>query len=164
MLLNISIANVVYTIVNILFLALIFRIFLFKRVDRILEARKEEAEKEQIEAKNASDKANALKQEYEAKTVEQKAERDKILADAREKGYTEYAQIVDNARKEAEALLADAQERARIDAEKEKAKYLENLSDVIVDAASKIAAGQHSEETDHKLYDSFINDAENNQN
>ena len=164
MLLNISIANVVYTIVNILFLALIFRIFLFKRVDRILEARKEEAEKEQIEAKNASDKANALKQEYEAKTVEQKAERDKILADAREKGYTEYAQIVDNARKEAEALLADAQERARIDAEKEKAKYLENLSDVIVEKKKKIAAGQHSEETDHKLYDSFINDAENNQN
>lgn len=157
-LLNIN-ANVIYNIINLLILVVAFRILLFKRVDKILEARRKDVDRQIQEASDDRIKAADLKREYEEKLSQQEAQKDKIMSEAREKGYAQYNEIITNAQKEADTIIDEARVHARADAERERAKYMAELSDVVIDAAAKIAANSHTAESDSSLYDAFIENA-----
>ena len=81
------------------------------------------------------------------------------MSEAREKGYAQYNEIITNAQKEADTIIEEARVHAKADAERERAKYLAELSDVVIDAAAKIAANSHTAEGDSSLYDAFIDNA-----
>lgn len=153
--------NVVYTIVNLLLLVVLFRIFLFKRVDKILNIRQHEADTAKEKMDGELHDAEELKHDYQVKLKEQEDAIDHILAEARERGYQQYNEIVENANKEAAAILEEARMHAKADAERERARYMANLTDVVIDAAAKIAANSHTEASDKDLYDSFIDEALN---
>jgi len=154
-------ASAIYTVINLILLAALFKVFLFKRVDKIFEQRQNDADSLKKQSEDAVNKANELKEEYERKVKEQEKQVDSILAEAREKGYSQYNDIVETANKEAQAILDEAKMRAKADAERERAKYMADLTDVVIDAASKIAANSHTLESDKNLYDSFIDEALN---
>jgi F-type H+-transporting ATPase subunit b len=151
--------NVVYTIINLLVLTILFRVFLFKPVDRILVQRQKDVDAEMKAAKDARHDAEELKLDYEIKLKEQNADIDRILSESREKAYEQYNEIVKTAGREADSIREEARMHARADAERERARYLADLTDVVIDAASKIAANSHSVETDSELYDSFIEES-----
>jgi F-type H+-transporting ATPase subunit b len=157
-LLNIN-ANVIYNIINLLILVVAFRILLFNKVDKIFEARKKDVDNQIKDASDDRIKAADLKREYEDKLAKQEAEKDKVMSEAREKGYAQYNEIITNAQKEADTIVEEARIRAKADAERERAKYLAELSDVVIDAAAKIAANSHTAESDSNLYDAFIDNA-----
>mgnify|MGYP002623831857 CR=1 FL=1 len=152
-------ANVIYNIINLLILAVAFRILLFKKVDKIFETRKKDADKEVREATNDRIKTAELKREYEEKLSDLENEKNKIMSEAREKGYAQYNEIITNAQKEADTIIEEARVHAKADAERERAKYMAELSDVVIDAAAKIAANSHTAEGDASLYDAFIENA-----
>ncbi len=157
-LLNIN-ANVIYNIINLLILVVAFRILLFNKVDKIFEARKKDVDNQIKDASDDRLKAADLKREYEDKLAKQEAEKDKVMSEAREKGYAQYNEIITNAQKEADTIVEEARIHAKADAERERAKYLAELSDVVIDAAAKIAANSHTAESDSSLYDAFIDNA-----
>ena len=147
--LDIDFANILYTVINILLLCLIFRIFLFKRVDKILEARQKEA----------NDTNEEARQKYEDELSAFNAEREEMLRTSKDQAFHEHEQIVNDARTQALNILDEAKANAKVESERQKKLYEAELKEMVVDAASKIAATNHSAEFDKLLYDKFIEEA-----
>ena len=82
--------NLVFTIVNIVVLYICMRLFLFKPVNKILKQRQDAVQKQFDDAKEAQDKAEALKQEYEASLTNARAESDRMMEEAKKKADAEY--------------------------------------------------------------------------
>lgn len=159
--LDISIMNVVYTVINLLILYFIFKKFLFGRIDKILREREEAEEKKQVEAKETLAGAEALKSKYEQTVSMIDAERVRVLQEARDKGRSEYEEIVANAHKEAEQILDEARAEAKREVDRERADIEAEMEDLVLRAAERISAGVHSTAFDSALYDRFIAEGNN---
>ena len=61
--------------------------------------------------------------------------------------------------KKGEQIITEAKHNAEAESERVKETYAAQLADMVVDAASKIAATKHSTEEDMELYEKFINEA-----
>ncbi len=157
--LNISVVNIICIILNLLILYVVFKKFLFGRIDAILEKRQKEVE----DATNAADKAIAeardAKREYEKKISLADKEKEKILADIKKQGYDDYERIVSDARKKSDQIITEARHNAEAEAERAREEYAADIKDMVIDAASKIAASGRNTEEDLKLYDKFIDEA-----
>jgi F-type H+-transporting ATPase subunit b len=151
--------NIICTIANLLILYGIFRIFLFKRVDDILMKRKEEVDEATKAADLATAKALATKKEYEDRIALADEEKEQILADIKKQGYDEYERIVGDAKKRGEQIITEARHNAEVENERAKEVYAAELTDMVIDAASKIAATKHSTADDMELYEKFISEA-----
>ena len=151
--------NIICIVANLLILYAIFKIFLFKRVDDILMKRQEEVDEATKAADLATAKALETKKEYENKIALADEEKEQILADIKKQGYVEYEKIVDDAKKKGEQIITEARHNAEVEKDKAKEVYAAQLADMVVEAASKIAATKHSTADDKELYDKFINEA-----
>ena len=143
-------------ILNLLIQVFLIKRFLFKPINEMLEKRRELADKEIREAREAKEEADSLKVRYE-----------EGLAGAR----NEAAQIVQSAQKEAQ-LRADetvrkAQEqavgirkKAEADIAQEKKKAINEMKDEIgelaMDIAGKVVEKEINEEDHKKLIEEFI--------
>ena len=157
--LEFSVVNIVCIILNLLLLYLIFKKFLFERVDKVIMARKEEVDEATKAAEKATKEALDTKKEYENKIALADEEKEQILADIKKQGYDEYERIVSDAKKKGEQIIVEAKHNAQVENERAKEIYAAQLTDMVIDAASKIAATKHSAADDKELYDKFINEA-----
>ena len=157
--LNVSVMNVVYTVINLLILFVVFKLFLFKRVDAVMTARRDEIEKANNSAKKKEQEAEKLKEEYALKLQDADKECEEIVAKSRKDGYDEYDRIVSDAKDKAEQIISEAKHNAQVEAQREKDAYVSELTDLVVHAANKIAVSKHDEETDKELYNKFIFEA-----
>ena len=161
--LNISVMDVVYTIINILILYAVFRIFLFKRVDRILEERKNDIDTAKDDAIKMQNEAEAVKAEYNSRIEDIESEKEAAVSAVRQDAYKEYDRIVADARKQADNILIEARKTAEIESQREKDAYVTELTDMVLDAVSRISASKHTKEEDMELYDKFISKASEKQ-
>ena len=132
--LQLDVWNVLFTIINLLILFVLMRIFLYKPVQKIIAKRQEEADRQFGEAAAKQSEAEDLKTKYQA-----------VLSDA--DAHKTASQIKDDA--EAEAI--SQKEQILKKAEKE-------IADMVVDAAAKVVAS-NSKDTNAALYDTFLNKA-----
>ena len=148
--------NLVFTIINILILFICMKIFLFKPVNKILEKRQAAVQKQFDDAKEAQQKADALKEEYEANLKDAKKESERILAEAHKNADEEYERRMKAADEEAMQKMQKAEEVIR----EEKAKSLRDMQgeikELVINVASRVVGEQVSEEDSAKLYDDFI--------
>ena len=93
--------NIIWTVVNLLFLYWIFKKFLFDRVMGVINQRDEMIQKQFSEAKKSQDDAESLKSDYKKKLESAKTQADQIILDARAR-----ASEQDKATKAAEAEIA----------------------------------------------------------
>lgn len=154
-----SIVNIVCTIINLLILYFIAKKFLFQRIDNIFMQRKEEVDEATKAADKATQEAINTKREYEKKIELADEEKEQILSDIKKQGYDEYERIVNDAKKKGEQILIEAKHNAEVENERAKEVYAAQLTDMVIDAASKIAATKHSTQDDLELYDKFISEA-----
>ncbi len=162
--LNISIFNIVCTILNLLILYWVFKKFLFGRVDAILERRREEVDDANKAADKAIEEARATKREYEEKISLADDEKQQILADIKKQGYEEYDKIIAEAQKKGQEIIIEARHNAETEADRTREIYAAELKEMVIDAATKIAATKHSSVDDSNLYDKFIDEAVANKN
>lgn len=148
--------NLVFTIVNIVVLYICMRLFLFKPVNKILKQRQDAVQKQFDDAKEAQDKAEALKQEYEASLTNARAESDRMMEEAKKKADAEYERVVKNADEEAAAKMQQAEEAIKVEKEKSMRKMQDEIKDLVVSVASKVVGDQVSAEDSSRLYDDFI--------
>ena len=154
-----SIVNIACTIINLLILYFIAKKFLFQRIDAIFMQRKEEVDEATKAADKATQEALNTKREYEKKIELADEEKEQILSDIKKQGYDEYERIVNDAKKKGEQILTEARHNAEVENERAKEVYAAQLTDMVIDAASKIAATKHSTQDDLELYDKFISEA-----
>ena len=76
--------NIIWTVVNLLFLYWIFKKFLFDRVMGVINQRDEMIQKQFSEAKKSQDDAESLKSDYKKKLESAKTQADQIILDARQ--------------------------------------------------------------------------------
>ena len=162
--LNISVVNIVCTILNLLILYFVFKRFLFGRIDEIFRTRQQEVDEATAAADKAIEEAKVSKREYEEKISFAEEEKEQILADIKQQGYEEYEKIVDDAKKKSEQIITEAKHNAEVEAYRTRDKYAAEIKDMVIDAASKIAATKHSSADDGNLYDKFIDEAVSGKN
>lgn len=148
--------NLVFTIINILILYFIVRKFLFKPIQKILNARQAEIDKQYEDAKNTQDEADRAKKQYEESLAGIENEKTVILTESREKASADYERIITEARSEAGKIVDDARKDAAAEKRKRIQEAEEQIADLVVEATAKISATKQSAENDRALYDQFI--------
>ena len=150
--LQLDVWNVLFTVINLLILFVLMRIFLYKPVQKIIAARQAEADKQFDEAAAKQSEAEELKTKYEAVLSDAENEKKKVVAEARKTADEEYQRIVTDAHKTASQIKDDAEAEAI----SQKEQIL--IADMVVDAAAKVV-GSNSADTNAALYDTFLNKA-----
>ena len=158
--LSLDLRTFIFTVINVLELVFFLYRFLFKPVRGILAARQNELDNSYREAEEATQKANALKKQYEDSMAQIDAERQEKLEKSRMQATNEYDEIIGNAREKATKIIADAKIEAERQAEQKQHEMEEEVAMLVAKAAYKIAASKDSAENNQKLYDTFLEDAE----
>ena len=158
--LSLDLRTFIFTVINVLVLVFFLYRFLFKPVRDILAARQNELDNSYREAEEATQKANALKKQYEDSMAQIDAERQEKLEKSRMQATNEYDEIIGNAREKATKIIADAKIEAERQAEQKQHEMEEEVAMLVAKAAYKIAASKDSAENNQKLFDTFLEDAE----
>lgn len=148
--------NVVWTIINLLIIYGIARIFLFKPVKKVLAERQAEIDKQYADAREAQEAAGKLKTEYEESLSQAAAEKTEIITEARRRAGGEYEKIVADANAQAEKIIADARKAADKEQERRLQQAREQVADLVVAATAKLVAVKQNTEADRELYNQFI--------
>ena len=144
-------------ILNLFIQVYLIKKFLFKPINEILEKRKNLADKTIREAREAQEKADSLKEQYESSLTTAHAEAAQIVSDAQKEAQNKADTLLKEAQEEATNLKA----RAAADIEQEKKKAINEAKDEIgglaMDIAGKVVEKEINEADHKKLIDDFIN-------
>ena len=94
--------NFVFTIINVLILFAVVKIFLIGRVHKILDARKAQVDEQYAEAEKKLEEADKTRQEYEESIKNIEEEKERRFTEARNQAKSEYDRLMEQAKKETE--------------------------------------------------------------
>ena len=132
--------------------------FFLNKVLLILDARREAADKEILDAQNAREEAMTIKATYEENMRQSKAEASALLAQAQKTASARSEEIIN----QAQAQAVQLKEKAAADIAQEKKKALNDAKDEIsgisMAIAEKVVERQLNDADQQKLIDQFINE------
>ncbi len=141
-----------FTAINIFILFFGLSYLLFNPVRDVLERRRQKIAGELQSAADDRQAAADMKAEYEAKLSEISKEADAILEEARRKGKAREAEIIEEARAEADRIIA----RGNREVELERKKAMDEMKQEIVSIASLMAGKVVAASIDTTVQDSLI--------
>lgn len=144
-----------FQLISTLVLCLILTLLLYKPVLNALNKRKERIENQIAEAENKFSQADSIKFEYELKLADIEKEKASILNDARNRAKENEAQIIAQAKQEAEAI----KNRAILDIQREEEKAREQVRMQIIEVSSLLASKFISKNIDSSEQDKLIDEA-----
>jgi len=144
--------DAVITAVAVFVLFLFLSYMLFKPTRELLKKRQERILADLDTAKQDKDEALALKNEYETKMAGAQKDADAVLAEARQKALRNEEQIITEARDEAANIIRQAHNEAEL----EKRKAADEVKTQIIDVASLMAGKVVSAGIDTHIQDSLI--------
>ena len=132
--------------------------FFLNKILAILDARREAADKEIVDAKNAREEAMNIKATYEENMRQAKAEANALLQHAQKTASARSEEIIS----QAQAQAVQIKEKAAADIAQEKKKAINDAKDEIsgisMAIAEKVVERQLNAADQQKLIDQFIND------
>ena len=135
---------------------LIFKKFLLNPVKKVIADRKAKADSEIADAKKLREEAEAMKAEYEQNLQNARTEANQIVASAQKTATARGEEIVGEARAQAAAL----KQKAEADIAQERKKAVNEVKDEIggiaMEIASKVVEREISEKDHKDLIDEFI--------
>lgn len=140
-------------------LFLILRIFAWKPILQAIESREKEIEDAMLEAQKARSEIDELKKQNENSKQQALVERDAILKEARELKNQTITQAKEEAKIEAEKIIASAHQS--IQAEKNAAllEIKKEVASISLNIAEKVLNKELSSDQEHQKYvDTLIND------
>lgn len=155
-LVSIDPGTIVFTLINTFIIFLIFRIFLYKPVCNILDKRKELAAKEISEAQAAKEAAEKTEQEYLARLADAKAEAAELVKQATARAQAREEEIISDANRSAAEIRAKAEEAIERDKKRAMNEIKDEISDIVVLAASKVVGKEISAQDNEKLISEFL--------
>ena len=150
-LVSIDLNTIVFTLINTLIIVLLYFFFLHKPVCKILDERAKTVNKDMDDAQKAKEEAAAVNR---LETSKEEAAR--IVADATKKAQAREDEIISAANEEAASMKQRAEES--IEREKKRAvnEIKEEISDMVVMAASKVAEKEINAQDNEKIIDSVL--------
>lgn len=148
--------EIITQLINLLLLFLLLKHFLFKPVQNVLNARQAEIDKDYADAEAAQTRAEELRDEYEKRIADAKAEAADITKAANQKAQAHYDEVVGEAKADAARLKQKAE--AQIEQEKKKAmnELKDEISGIAVDIAAKVVEREIDEKDHEALISEFI--------
>lgn len=156
---EINFVTVGATVVNVLILLAVVRIFLFKPIQKVIAERQAEADAKLDEINEEKEKALALKEEYEKSMKEMNGKQNEVLEEARKKAGLEYDKIVLEANETAKDIIDKAKREALQEKDKIIAGANNEITEMVVNATAKVLAVKKDPAHDKALYDQFIQKA-----
>ena len=143
-------------ICNLMIQLLIFKKFLLKPIRQVIADRKAKADSEIADAQKLRTEAEAMKAEYEQNLQNARTEANQIVAAAQKTATARSEEIVGEARAQAAAL----KQKAEADIAQERKKAVNEVKDEIggiaMEIASKVVEREISEKDHKDLIDEFI--------
>lgn len=155
-LVSIDPGTIVFTLINTLIIFLIFRFFLYKPVCGILDKRKEMAAAEIAEAQRAKESAEKTEQEYNELLANAKQTAESMMNDAVKKAQAREAEIISEANAHAAEIRAKAEEAIERDKKRAVNEIKDEISEMIVMAASKVVEKEISEKDNEEIISKFL--------
>lgn len=155
-LVDINTSTIIFTLINTLIIFLLYYFFLHKKVVAILDKRADMVNKQIDEAEQAKADSAAIKQEYEAKLAESKEEAGRIVAAATKKAQQREDEIIAQANSEAASIKAKAEESIERDKKRAVNEIKDQISEIVVLAASKVAEKEISEKDNEDIINNFL--------
>lgn len=140
--------------ISIFVLFLFASYFLFNPAREFLKKRQDKIQGELDSAAQDMEEAAALKAEYEGKLKNIDKEAEEILSDARKRALANENKIIAEAKEEAARIL----DRARVEAELEKQKAVDDVKREMVVIASMMAGKVVKASIDTNIQESLVND------
>ena len=135
--------NLLFTVINLGVIFFVIWKFLFKPVKKIIAKRQEEVEGQYAKAE-------------EAKALADEDEKNSIIKEGREQAGAERKKIIGDARNEASNIIETAKKDAEDAKKRIMMKGAEEISELVSQAAGKIAQTKEDPEADSRLFDEFI--------
>ena len=143
-------------ICNLMIQLVIFKKFLLKPIKQVIADRKAKADSEIADAQKLRTEAEAMKAEYEQNLQNARTEANQIVAAAQKTATARSEEIVGEARAQAAAL----KQKAEADIAQERKKAVNEVKDEIggiaMEIASKVVEREISEKDHRDLIDEFI--------
>ncbi len=151
--------TMIFEVVNLLIVTLILKKFLFKPVNAVLEQRQAEIGGMYQKAEDAQKEAQALKQAYDERISGARREADELIAAAQDSARRRGDEIVENARGEAVQLRRRAEEDMELQKRKALREVRDELADMAVDIAGRVVEREVTREDHDRLVEEFIKSA-----
>ena len=151
---SVNIWSILVSLANLLIMFLILKRFLFKPVQKMMAARKQQVDQIYQDAKENRDSAINMKQEYEARLATAREEADGLVRNA-----------VQTAQRKGDAIVAEAnsqashlKQKAEQESAQEKKQMLQDVRGEISDIAVSIASKVVEREVKKQDYDGFVDE------
>lgn len=158
--LNINFQQILLHAFNFLILAVGLYLLLYRPVTKFMEQRRAhyaDMEKAAIEKQN---KLSELQQEYDERLKKVDEEIKDLHAQAMSKLNEESRISAENAKQQAQEIIAAAQRQAAAEKEKAVRSTRREIAEMVADAAQKLLIQKSGPENDSALYDKFLDSAD----
>lgn len=150
--------NIIWTIVNILILFILLRIFLFKPINKIMDDRTKAIQDDIESARKAKEDADAIKTEYTQTLANTRSEAQQILARAREEASNAKKEMIEESEDEARQIIDNANKTIENERKRVMQQAQSHIADLAIAAASKIIGENVDDEKNRRLVDDFLSE------
>lgn len=160
--LNLSVWNLLFTVINVIVLYLLLNKFLIGPVTAIMEKREAMIKNQLDHAKSTEEEAMAMKKQWDEEMKLAHEKSSEILENTKKTAKREYEKIVAKAGEEAEKIVEDAHKKIALEREKTLHDVQTEIADLAMAAAAKIITDRSSEQKNRSMYDQFLAEAGGN--
>lgn len=153
---DVNLVGLVFQVINFLILLYLLNRFLFKPLLARMDERGEKIKTGLENAEQAARDRELARAEREAAVTEARKEAAAMLANANKIATDTRTQILTEAREEAEKVTARAREEIVAEKERAMAELRAHVADLALDAASKLIRANMNGETQRRLVDEFL--------
>ncbi len=154
--LGLNLGFLISQIANFVLLLILLRVFLYKRILKMLDDRRQRIAQSLEDAEKAAETRQKAEEEYRKQSEEMAQERERLMVDMTAEVARQREQLLAQAQKEAEAIRADA--RAQLDVERQ--RMLKDLrgqvGSLAIAAANKLIGEAMDEQRQRRLVEEFF--------
>lgn len=151
---DISILKILASTINFIIFYLILKKFVFKKTLAVMNARQADIEASINRIGEQEQQVEQLKKQYDEDVIKYKEQGKKLVESYKAKADNVYKEIIEESKKESEAIKANALKEA----EKEKLKADRQMKDEVIDLSIKIAEKVIEKEIDENKHRELIDD------
>jgi F-type H+-transporting ATPase subunit b len=148
----------IWSVITFLILVGVLYKFAFNPLMRLQRARQAEIHQSIVDAENLRDEAQQLLVDYKRQLAQARSEADAIVDRARKAGESTKAEILEEARVQAEANLAKARQQIERDTNQALQKIREEAADLAITATAKVARSSLSDQDQLRLIKEAISE------
>jgi len=148
--------ELIWAIINFVIFFLLLRLFLYRPVLKLLDARREEIERNLARAETARQESEAARADYERQIARAREEAQSLLSRAQATADKTKDELLAQAERQAQDIIERAQKAISSEKERALVEIREEIADLAVMAASKVVERSLDVEQHRKLVDDLV--------